>query len=304
VVLGRIRGTGEILKATLKYTLIFLLPLFFILGILYFMTFWTIFISFTDWVGMRPNYNLVGIKWYEYMVSSDKFWISLRNNILWLIVFIFPTLFLGLMIAYILELYIVKGESIFRTIFLYPTALSFVVTGTLWAWIYDPANGVLNSILSRFGIDTSHLGWICDPNIAIYCLIAAAIWQYTGFAVVLFQSALRGGYLKSMIEAALVDGASGWRLFRYIVVPNIKSAFIIVIALLAIFSLKVFDLVYVMTQGGPGISTYVLAFYMYMTTFWKEMVSLGAAISVVIFSLSMIIIIPYSYYALKRWLLK
>ncbi len=292
------------MKASYRYAIIFLTPLFFILGILYFMTFWTIYISFTNWVGMRPNYQLAGLKWYSYMLSSDKFWVSLKNNLLWLVVFIVPTAILGLLIAYVLELYIVRGESIYRTIFLYPTALSFVVTGTLWAWIYDPANGVINSILSRLGIDTSHLGWICDPNIATYCLIAAAIWQYTGFAIVLFQSALRGGYLKSIIEAALVDGAHGWRLLWYVIVPNIRSAFVIVAALLAIFSLKVFDLVYVMTQGGPGISTYVLAFYMYMATFWKEMVSLGAAISVVIFALSMIIIIPYSYYALKRWLMK
>jgi ABC-type sugar transport system permease subunit len=259
---------------------------------------WTVAVSMDKWVGMAPVWNFYGLQNYATLFKMERFWDALQNNLIWMVTFIIPSAFLGLLLAYGLTLS-GRAEALFRPIFLYPLALSFVVTGTLWAWMYDPEVGVINNILKNVGLGSLAQPWIADPRQATYCLIAAAVWQYTGFAMTLYLAAIRDIPIE-IFEAAKVDGASSFGLFRHVVVPNVTQATMVTIGMLTIFSLKVFDLVWVITFGGPGTSTEVLGFFMFIATYRQSFVGLGAAISVVILILAILVVVPYSWWSMKR----
>lgn len=277
------------------HIILFLSPLLLIVLFMYGMIAWTGYASMTNWVGMAPSWEFNGLDNYIKLFGMARFWDALKNNIIWLIVFIPPTAFLGLVLAYILD---IAGwvEKIFRPIFLYPMALSFVVTGNLWAWMYD-AKGVFNTILAGLGLKAQL--WIASPDQVLYCIIAAAIWQYTGFAMILYVAAIRDIPV-DIFEAAKVDGANLTQLFYHIVIPNTGHATMIVIAMLTLFSLKVFDLVWVMTFGGPGTASEVLPFFMYVASYRQAFVGLGSAISVVILLLAVMVVVPYALWSMKR----
>jgi glucose/mannose transport system permease protein len=280
------------------HILLFLSPLGVIVFVMYAMMGWTAYVSLNNWVGMAPVWSFNGLANYANLFHMERFWINLENNILWMIIFIPPTAVLGLVLAYVLEMS-GRAEAVFRPIFLYPMALSFVVTGTLWAWMYDPGSGVINEILKGVGLKALAQPWIASPQQALYCMIGAAIWQYTGFAMTLYLAAIRD-ISREIIEASRVDGASDLQVFYHIIVPNVRHATMIVVAMLTLFSLKVFDLVWVMTMGGPGNSTEVLSYFMFVATFRQQFVGLGAAISVVILILAVAIVIPYAAWSMKR----
>jgi ABC-type sugar transport system permease subunit len=286
---------------TRAHALLFLGPLLLIVLLMYGMMGWTVVISMDDWVGLAPVWKFAGLQNFRVLISGalhERFLSSLRNNLTWLVVFIVPAAFLGLILAYGLDL-IGGAERIFRPLFLYPMALSFVVTGTVWAWMYDPDAGIINGVLRSVGLGRLAQPWIADPQLATYCLIGAAIWQYTGFAMTLYLAAIRD-LSREMIEAARVDGATDLQVFRHVVVPNVGHATMIVMAMLILFTLKVFDLVWVMTFGGPGISTEVLPFFMFVATYRQQFVGIGAAISVIILILAVIVVVPYALWSMKR----
>jgi ABC-type sugar transport system permease subunit len=280
------------------HVVLFLTPLVVIVLLMYGMMAWTVAVSMDNWVGMAPVWQFNGLQNYATLFGMERFWITLQNNLIWLLVFIVPTAALGLLLAYGLDLS-GKAEALFRPLFLYPMALSFVVTGTVWAWMYDPDAGVINNLLKGIGLGNLAQPWIADPQEATFCLIGAAIWQYTGFAMTLYLAAIRD-ISREIIEAARVDGASTFQLFLYVIVPNVGHATMITIAMLTLFTLKVFDLVWVMTFGGPGNSTEVLSFFMFVATFRQQLVGLGAAISVVILILAIAVVVPYSWWSMKR----
>jgi ABC-type sugar transport system permease subunit len=283
------------------HILLFLSPLLIIVGVMYAMMAWTVAVSMDDWVGMAPVWKFNGLVNYATLLQGalrERFLTNLGNNLIWLVAFIVPTAMLGLLLAYGLDLS-GRAESIFRPLFLYPLALSFVVTGTLWAWMYDPASGVINYILRTVGLGRLAQPWIADPRLATFCLIGAAIWQYTGFAMVIYLAAIRD-IPRETIEAAKVDGASDGQVFRYVIVPNVNHATMIVVGMLSMFALKVFDLVWVMTFGGPGNATEVLSFFMFVATFRQQFVGIGAAISVIILVLACIVVVPYAWWSMKR----
>jgi ABC-type sugar transport system permease subunit len=286
---------------TRAHILLFLSPLLVIVLLMYGMMAWTAVVSMDNWVGMAPVWKFNGLENYATLLSGafkERFWTSLGNNLTWLVVFIVPTAALGLLLAYGLELS-GRAESLFRPLFLYPMALSFVVTGTIWAWMYDPDAGVINNILRGIGLGGLSQPWIANPRLATLCLIGAAIWQYTGFAMTLYLAAIRD-IPREIFEAARVDGASDIQLFRHVVVPNVGHATMITIGMLTIFTLKVFDLVWVMTFGGPGNSTEVLSFFMFVATFRQQFVGIGAAISVIILILAIVVVVPYAWWSMKR----
>ncbi|MDW8186289.1 MAG: sugar ABC transporter permease [Anaerolineae bacterium] len=236
------------------------------------------------------------------MVSLDRFWVDVRNNFQWLIFGVIPTVILAIGLAYLLEIGAGrKAESYLRTLILYPMSMSFVVTGTIWSWFYQPDRGVLNTLLRAVGLDALTGRYTNDPNTATLWLIIIFIWQYLGFGVIIMQSALRTAELEEMIEAATVDGASRLRILVDIILPNIRPGLLILVSLLLISALKVFDIVYVVTFGGPGYSTDVLALFMFIATFQQHLVALGAGLGVVIFLISLVLIIPYTIYAFQRW---
>ena len=281
---------------------VFLFPLLLFLTILFGMLGWTFYVSFANWSGTAPNYEFAGLKWYRLMMSLDRFWVDMANNLKWMILGVIPTVVIALFLAYLLEIGSIKGiESYVRTLILYPVAMSFVVTGTIWSWMYQPDKGVFNTILRSIGLESLTSSFFTNPSTATYWLILIFIWQYLGFAVIILQSSFRTTELQEMIEAATVDGASRLRILFDIIVPNIRGGILILISLLLISALKVFDIVYIVTFGGPGYSTDVLAFFMFIATFQQHLVALGAGLGVIIFLLAFIIVIPYTIYAFRKW---
>ncbi len=286
-----------------KSLLLFLSPIILVICIVYSMICWTFYVSVTNWVGMAPpsSLNIIGLENYISLINMERFWNAIKNNLIWLITFAIPATSLGFILALLLDQRI-RGESIFRSIFLFPTAISYVITGTLWSWMYDPAVGVINTMLRALKLDFLAGPWVTDPNIALYCLVIAAIWQCSGISMVIYLASLRS-IPPSLIESALIDGASFLQIVRYVIIPSpqIIYATVMVLAMQIMFSLKVFDIVWVMTMGGPGYSTDVLANFMFIATFRQDYMGLGAGIAVVIFLLSLAIIIPYSLFVMKKW---
>lgn len=281
--------------------LVFTLPLLIFLIILYGTLLWNVYVSFGNWVSTSPDYTFTGLKWYKYLAGSSRFLVDVQNNLKWLILGVLPTTAAAVFLAYLLELAPFRGiESYVRTLILYPVAMSFVVTGTVWSWMYQPEKGVFNTIINSLGIH-SPFTYTNDPSTATYWLIVIFIWQYLGFSVIIIQSSFRTTELQEMIESATVDGASKIRILFSIIIPNIRSGILVLVSLLLISSLKVFDIVWIVTRGGPGISTDVLATNMIVTAYDQRLASAGAAIGVIIFLIAFILVIPYTIYALKKW---
>jgi len=281
--------------------LVFTLPLLLFLLILYGTLIWNFYMSMVNWVSTAPDYTFTGLKWYNYLFHQSRFLVDVQNNLKWLILGVLPTTVVAIFLAYLLELAPIKGvESYVRTLILYPVAMSFVVTGTVWSWLYQPEKGVFNTILASLGID-SPFTYTNDPETATYWLIVIFIWQYLGFSVIIIQSSFRTTELQEMVESATVDGASKLRILFSVIIPNIRSGILILVSLLLINSLKVFDIVWIVTRGGPGIATDVLATNMIVTAYDQRLASAGAAIGVIIFLIAFILVIPYTIYALKKW---
>jgi ABC-type sugar transport system permease subunit len=291
-----------LLRARAGEAAIFALPLVIFLFLLYGMLVWTFYTSVSNWQGTAANYSFGGLKWYRLMFTLDRFWVDIGNNLRWITIGVIPTVVAALLLAYVLEIGTVKGlEPYLRTLILYPAAMSFIATGTIWSWMYQPDRGVLNTILRGLGLGAFTSGYTTDPDTATYWLILIFLWQYLGISVLIVQASLRTVELQEMVESATLDGASRFRTLLHIIVPNIRGGLLVVVSLLLISALKVFDIVYVVTFGGPGNATDVLALFMFIATFQQHLVALGAGLAVVIFALAFIIIIPYTIYALQRW---
>jgi ABC-type sugar transport system permease subunit len=298
-ILARERSKGR--KLNLVDVLVFLVPLLLFVVLLYGTLFWTIYVSFTDWASIKPNYEFSGTKWYEFIVQQPKWEVDIRNNVLWLVLGVVPTIAVAIFLAYFLELTpFPRIETYIRTLILYPVAMSFIVTGTIWSWMYEPNRGVINTILRSLGFDAS-FRFTTNPNTVTFWLILIFIWQYLGFSVIIIQSSFRTSDLQEMIESALLDGATRLRILISIIVPNIRGGILVLVSLLLISTLKVFDIVFIVTNGGPGISSDVLALNMWVTTFQQHLVSAGAALGVVIFLMAFVIVIPYTIYAFRKW---
>jgi ABC-type sugar transport system permease subunit len=279
---------------------LFLVPLLFFLVLLYGTLLWTIYVSFADWQTIAPNYQFAGLKWYQFLVNQPRFEVDIRNNLMWLLLGVVPTVVIAIFLAYFLELTpFPKAEAYIRTLILYPIAMSFIVTGTIWSWMYED-RGVLNTILRGLGL-TQTLRYTTNPSSATIWLILIFIWQYLGFAVIITQSSFRTTELRELVDAATIDGASRLRTLFSVIIPNIRAGLLVLVSLLLISTLKVFDIVFIVTYGGPGISTDVLALNMWVTTFQQHLVSAGAGLGVIIFLMAFIIVIPYTIYAFRKW---
>lgn len=299
----RVNGTRvAIWRARTAEAAVFAAPLLVFLLVLYGMLLWTFYTSVADWQGTAPNYTFVGLKWYRLMVSLDRFWVDVGNNLRWLVLGVAPTVVIALFLAYLLEIGSLKGiEAYLRTLVLYPAAMSFVVTGTIWSWMYQPDRGVLNTILRAAGLERLTSAFVTDPSTATYWLILIFVWQYLGLAVLIMQASFRSVELQEMVESAMLDGASRLGILFRILIPNVRGGILIIVSLLLISALKVFDIVYVVTFGGPGNATDVLALFQFIATFQQHLVAMGAGLAVVIFALAFVIIVPYTVYALQRW---
>lgn len=259
---------------------------------------WNAIVSLSDWKGLRPSYNIVGLSQYAYLSHDPVFWTSLENNLLLISLFVPGSLFLGLFLAILLDAK-VRAENTFRTIYLLPFALSFVITAALWAWMYNPSIGVINTLFEKIGLGFLKSGWTTDSSIAMYSVILALIWQFSGYTMLVFLAGIRS-IPESQIMAARVDGASSLNLYKRIVIPQLKFSALAAFVVLMVFALKAFDFIFILTGGGPGYSTYVLPLMMYRETFSMTHFAYGAAIATLLFVIVMMVVVPYLYMSSRR----
>ena len=264
---------------------------------IYYFIVWNIFVSMTDWVGLIQTYDFVGLENYFRMVNDPIFWISLTNNLVFMLVFIPSSIIIGLFLAILLDQKIRK-EGVFRTIYLLPYALSFIVTAYLWQWMFIE-DGVINFILDMFGLGFLKMSWISDPNIALFSVSFALVWQFSGYIMLIFLAAIRT-IPKSHIMAAQIDGASGFKLYTRVIIPQIKTSTFTAFVILMIFSLKAFDFIWILTDGGPGYATTILPITVFREAFKKNQFAYSSAIATTLLLIIMVIVIPYLYITYKK----
>lgn len=290
---------------------------------------WTGWTSLTDWNQMRrvtgflPPGQVTGLDNYEAIFSTPRFWTNdIYNNVVFTIIFVGGCVVTGLLLAILIDQRI-RGEAIFRSIFLLPMALSFVVTGTIWAWILNPTNGLnmlidgtviddlrvgllgvpflqpLWGVLDELRINILRPGLTADPRAVIGAIGIAAVWQMSGFVMALYLAGLRS-INDELREAARVDGASESRIYRHIVIPLLRPITVSAIVLLGYVSLKMFDLVFVLTRGGPALSSDLPSIFMFDTTFRSQLFSQGAAVATIMFIVSAVFVVPYLWAQLRQ----
>jgi multiple sugar transport system permease protein/raffinose/stachyose/melibiose transport system permease protein len=251
----------------------------------------TLSLSFTSWDGLSPTTRFIGWRNFEDLFHDSIFWTSIQNNIRWLILFILVPVPGGLAIALLLDQKL-PGNKMYKTLFYLPMTLSFVVIGLVWSWIYDPQYGALTTALNSIGLSSLNRAWLNDPSIVTYSLVFAAIWRQIPYIMVLYLAGLKN-VPPEMVEAGIVDGANRVQRFWYIIFPMLKPATIIAVTVSVIDSLRSFDIVFVMTRGGPFYSSNVLANYMYIEGFHNYRMGYGSAIAVIQFAITFGFILVY-----------
>jgi glucose/mannose transport system permease protein len=272
---------------------------------------WTGYVSLSAWNQITPDYTFVGFQNYVAIFNSGRFQTNIRNLIVFTAFFLFACLALGLTLAVLVDSR-VRGEAFFRSVYLFPMAISFIVTGVAWRWIFTPGDVELtgiNLIFDRLGLDFLKGRWIADPRVwpdwypdwsktrlgiplAMIPIVIAALWQMSGFTMAMYLAGLRG-VSDEIKEAARVDGCSERQVFRYIILPLLRPVTLSAVIVLAHTSLKIFDLIVTMTNGGPGNATEVPGLLMYNLVFNANKIAEGAAVAIVMLLLISLLIIPY-----------
>ncbi|CAE6835983.1 carbohydrate ABC transporter permease [Paraburkholderia nemoris] len=255
----------------------------------YGLTLWVALLSLTGSDGMIQM-SFVGIEQYRHLWSDINWWTAMRNLLLYLPVAVGIPMVLGCTLAILLDQR-VRMEGAFRTIYLYPLSLSWIVSGTIWRWLLSPETGI-EAWLHRMGFTQAEFDWIVQPKRAIFALALVAVWHSTGFVTAIFIAGLRS-VDDTLIKAALIDGASMPRIYLRIVLPLLRPTIFSAALILLPAVFKTFDLIVVMTQGGPGQSTVLPAFYMFDRFFSREQMGLGAASASIILMMCVAIAVPY-----------
>lgn len=288
---------------------------------------WSALVSMSEWDSVRPDYTFVGLDNFRELFEHYRFQIDIRNTVVFTIFFVGSCLVIGFVLASLLDRHI-AAEGIFRSIYLFPMAISFIVTGVAWRWLLAPRAGV-NLLADKAGVDalrydwytdptvqyihpSSHLGealsfaglgFVCDPNfgipLAMISVVIAATWQMSGFVMVLYLAGLRA-IPEELKEAARVDGAGELQVLRHVALPLLRPVTLSAMIILGHQSLKIFDLVVSMTQRGPGFATDVPALFMFETTFQGNHFARGAAISIVMLVTVSMLVIPYLFWSLRK----
>ncbi len=284
------------------------------------------FASLTKWDSLLPDFSLVGLTNYQKLFANQRFQIDLRNTVSFTILFLISCLIIGFFLAFLLDQR-VRGEDIFRSIYLFPMAISFIVTGVVWRWLLNPGSDELgatgiNLLFEKMGLGFLKWGWFTDPVVwhippdsavghaltaiglgglastkvgisaGVVSLVLAATWQMSGYTMAMYLAGLRS-IPEELREAARVDGASEWQILRQIIIPLLKPITLSVVIILGHISLKIYDLVVSMTGPGIGFSTDVPAYYMWDTTFRSSHFARGSAIAMILLIMVAVLIVPY-----------
>ncbi len=259
------------------------------------------FIVWTGWVSLTrsrllPKYDIVGFIQYERLFDSPRWDTAMSNLFIFGVLFIVISMFLGLLIAILLDQKI-RVEGVLRTIYLYPMALSLIVTGTAWKWILNPGLGI-ESVVQGWGFENFKFDWLINPDYAIYTVVIAGVWQASGFVMALFLAGLRS-VDDEVIKAARVDGIPTTRIYSAIILPSMAPIFLSAFIVLAHLAIKSFDLVIALTGGGPGYATDLPATYMYALAFSRGDIGQAASSAMVMMMVVFAIVVPYLYSELR-----
>jgi ABC-type sugar transport system permease subunit len=268
-------GMFFVLPALLLYLVFMVYPFF-----------QSIYLSFTSWNGASPIKEWIGLDNYRALIRDPMLWLSLRHNLIWVIVGTVAPIVIGMGLALLLWQR-PKGFTLFRTVYFMPQVLSTVVIGIVWNWIYNPIFGILNTGLDAVGLEGVSRGWLGDPDVALYAVLIAAIWATIGFTFVIFLAGLQN-VSKDLLEAATIDGANAWQRFWNVTVPQMAGVINIVVAFLLIGGFNVFDIIFVMTGGGPANATEVIATYTYKEAFTQNNIGYASTLSLVMTVISLI----------------
>ena len=259
------------------------------------------FIGWTAWISLTksrllPKYDIIGLLQYERLFVSPRWDVAFSNLFIFGFLFILISMLLGLLLAVMLDQKI-RTEGIIRTIYLYPMALSLIVTGTAWKWILNPGLG-LEAMIRGWGWENFSFDWLVDPNMAIYTVIIAGVWQASGFVMALFLAGLRS-VDEEIIKAAQVDGVPTWRIYLSIILPSMAAVFLSAFIVLSHLAIKSFDLVIALTGGGPGYATDLPATYMYTMAFSRGDIGQAASSAMIMMAVVFAIVVPYLYSELR-----
>ena len=273
------------------------LPMIFTaVGVFIIATLWTVYHSFTN-SRMLPKSEFIGLAQYERLWNSDRWYMSIENLAIYGACSLIFSLFIGFMLAALLDQK-TRFENTFRTIFLYPFALSFIVTGLVWQWILNPEYGV-EKIVRSIGFESFVFNPLYNIDIVIYGILAAGLWQGTGFIMCLMLAGLRG-IDQEIWKAARIDGIPMWKTYIQVVIPMMRPVFITTLVIIAAGIIKVYDLVVAQTSGGPGISSEVPAKYVYDYMFSAQNLGQGFAASTMMLVSVLIVLIPFAYLEFGR----
>lgn len=257
---------------------------------------WSGLLSFTD-SKTGPSFNFVGFQQYISLWENSRWHASVTNLAIFTVGFVGLSTLLGLFLAILLDQK-VKAEGLFRTIYLYPLAISFIVTGTAWKWALNPGLGI-EKLMHDWGFASFKFDWIANSDKAIYTLIIAAVWQGSGFAMAVFLAGLRGVDAE-IVKAAKIDGAGPIRTYWSVVMPLMRPAFLTVFIIMVALALRTFDLMVAMTGGGPGFATDLPTNFMFQFAFGRQRLGLAAASSMMIFAAVLVLMVPFIYSELRR----
>jgi glucose/mannose transport system permease protein len=252
---------------------------------------WTFYISLT---GSRtfPSGHFIGLAQYHRLFDNERWMLSLHNLAAYGVLFVLASLVIGFLLAVFIDQNI-KAEGVFRTIFLYPYAMSFVATGLVWQWLLTPGDGI-DGAIRALGVSGFTLDWIVSQDFAIYTVVIATVWQASGLVMALMLAGLRG-VDPEIWKAARLDGIPAWRVYAQIILPMLWPTIATVLLLLATAVAKLYDAVVAMTQGGPGIASEVPARFIMDHLFLRSNVGLASAGAIVLLVPVLALLAPYAY---------
>ena len=251
----------------------------------------SIYLSLTDWNGVNPDKHFIGLRNYVEMLGDSLVWTSLGHNLIWVVIGTIAPIALGLFLAVLVSSK-PRGFTLFRTVYFLPHILSPVIIGIIWGWIYNPLFGLLNTVLGAIGLSSLQRGWLGEPGLALYAVLAAAIWATVGFTFIIFLAGLQNVSV-DLLEAAQLDGANAWQRFWNVTVPQLANVLTVVTTLILIGGFNVFDIVFIMTGGGPANSTELIATYTYKEAFTQNRVGYGAALAMLMTVISLVTAIVF-----------
>ncbi|MEM1285886.1 MAG: sugar ABC transporter permease [Pseudomonadota bacterium] len=256
----------------------------------------SVVLSFTG-SRMFPRFTFVGWDQYTRLFANPRWDVAFDNMLIFGFLYIALSTLIGLTLAILLDQKI-RNEGVLRTIYLYPMAISFIVTGVIWQWIMNPGLGI-QKLARDLGWETFTFDWIVQNDMAIYCVVIAGVWQVSGYIMALFLAGLRG-ISADIVNAAKMDGAGTIQTYRHVILPELRPMFLTAFVVQAHLAIKSYDLVVALTKGGPGFSTELPSTFMYAHTFTRNEMGLGAASAVIMLCMIAAVVVPYLYSEIRN----